>query len=237
MLPGNIEGALRGREEDLEDTISWFNRVGERYRRRGWRLGRIEEYISGDTADLGSGHGSTSTRLLRKNAVRRLILVDLAEKPLSRGLYAAGPLAVGVVADIRDQVIRDGVLDTVLLLASLHNIPGRQNRLRVLKNACRTLRPGGRLLVLVWSLLQPVFIPVIAKSLFKRLLGRGEMGDTVIEDGVGRRFYHLYRPGELRRDLVVAGCRVIEYGSIRVNRSLFKPGRNHYAVAERPPGY
>ncbi len=219
------------REKLLDETIGWFQEKGAGYRRSGWRIGLLEKYVRGDTVDLGSGAGYTSRRLLAEGLINRLVLVDLADKPLGEAVRANNPRVIAVCGDIRDQLFREESFDTVLLYSTIHNIPGREYRRLVIRQACRYLRRGGHLVVLVWALLQLGFIRELITSLIRSLLSNWEFGDIIMQDKHGRRFYHLYRMKELLSDASSSGCRIIDSGAYYPRRKLFKPYKNLYAVA------
>lgn len=216
-------------DELLWETVEWFDRHGGRYRRRGWDIGFLSNYISGDAVDMGSGSAATSLRLLRQGLIKRLVLVDLSP----RMLVEAGDsvFAVKIVGDMRNGFLRENSFDTCLMIASLHNIPGRDRRLGVLKNAYRLLRCGGHLVVFVWSRWQIGFLPVILRHLPYWFAGGLEWGDVVLRDKSGRRYYHLYTAGELRKDIATAGFHVVAEGVFYPRRKLFGRTKNHYIIA------
>ncbi len=222
-------GAKQSSDELLWDTIEWFDRRGGRYRRRGWDIGFLSKYITGDTVDMGSGSAATSLRLLRMGLIRRLVLVDLSPRMLHGA--GDGACAVKIVGDMRKGFLREDSFDTCLMIASLHNIPGRDQRLRVLRNAYRLLKCGGHLIVFVWSRRQIGFLPVILRHLPYWITGRLEWGDIILLDKCGRRYYHLYTAGELRRDVVSAGFHVVAEGVFYPRKRLMGRTKNHYIVA------
>ncbi len=216
-------------EELLEETIEWFRRKGRYYRRRGWDLDFLSMYIRGVTLDLGSGIAATTRRLLEKKIIERLVLVDLACESLED--IPDNHLITRICGDMLDEYIVENYFDTVLMIASLHNIPGRANRLRALRIAYKVLRPGGHLIVFVWSMMQLYFIPRILLNTVKRMIGLTEsISDIVIIDKYGRRYYHLYRLGELIREVVETGFIIVDKGVFYPRRSVFKPLKNYYIV-------
>ncbi len=215
----------------IDETIKWFQERGVGYRRRGWRIGLLEKYVKGDTVDLGSGAGYTSIKLLSKGLINRLVLVDLADKPLGEAVRSRNPRIIAVCSDIRDHILHGESFDTVLLLSTLHHIPGRRNRRLVIRKACRLLKKRGYLVVLVWALAQLGFLKVMIASLIRSIMGGWELGDVVMKDKYGSRFYHLYRMKELLVDVSAGGCRIVEKGVYYPKRKLFKPYKNLYVVA------
>jgi tRNA (uracil-5-)-methyltransferase TRM9 len=100
-------------------------------------------------------------------------------------------------------------VDTILFIASLHNIKRRKNRIKALQEVSRILKPDGRALITVWSRWQDVYRWHFLKQLFRH---QGEYGDIEINWTQHRlnvpRFYHLYSKGELQTDLETADLSV-----------------------------
>ncbi|KAK9457825.1 S-adenosyl-L-methionine-dependent methyltransferase [Dipodascopsis uninucleata] len=128
-----------------------------------------------------------------------------------------GPLTIGC----NDVGVADGIglphpyrrFDFALSIAVVHHFSTRERRVEAIASILKRLIDGGELLVYVWALEQKssrrgwdensdqdVFVPWVLKS--------GE---------VANRYYHLYRSGELRDDIVSAGGIVIEEGYERDN--------------------
>jgi SAM-dependent methyltransferase len=125
----------------------------------------------------------------------RMVACDWS-RPLAR-------LAGGVAADARRLPFRDGAFAAAICVAGLHGIPDRSDRIRCLRELRRTVAPGGRLQLTVWSRDAPRF----------RAQGTpGEPLDVVIPwraDGHdAARTYHLYTRAALRADCDEAGWQV-----------------------------
>ena len=56
-----------------------------------------------------------------------------------------------ICLDARCLPLKNESIHTILFVASLHNIPGRNKRLKALKEIRRVLRPGGTALITVWQ--------------------------------------------------------------------------------------
>jgi SAM-dependent methyltransferase len=217
-------------EELIDETIKWFQKHGVGYRRRGWDLSFIAEYIHGVVLDLGSGYAVSTRRLLEKGLINRLVLVDLADRVLAR--ISDDPRLVRITADIREYESIHEYFDTILLLASLHNIPGREHRLNVLRSVYRMLKKRGYLVVFVWARLQAYFLPILFINFFRRLLGKIEsIGDIIIRGRNSLRYYHLYTMRELIHDITISGFRIVEKGVYYPHRRILKPLKNYYIVA------
>ncbi|MGA1873274.1 MAG: class I SAM-dependent methyltransferase [Thermoplasmatota archaeon] len=137
------------------------------------------------------------------------------------------------VADMEDVPLNDRELDICLMIASLHHLPDADSRRSALNEAYRITKPGGILQVSVWTWDQERF----RRRHLDRLHGRRSTddddgqatGDFLVPWKKGTnamRFYHLYGPGELERE--------IRSSRWTLQRSFFD-GRNHWAECIRGP--
>ncbi|MFO7677401.1 MAG: class I SAM-dependent methyltransferase [Thermoplasmatota archaeon] len=104
--------------------------------------------------------------------------------------------------------LKDNSVETVLFIAALHNIKGRENRVSCLKEVKRILKPTGKGLLSVWTQEQDRFRDYfVNKDDSKK-----EFGDILISwnrDSINiPRFYHLYRKDELLNDIQEAGLKI-----------------------------
>ena len=101
------------------------------------------------------------------------------------------------------------------MFSTLGMIRGAEARRQALIQACRLLRPGGRLALHAHNLWLNLRDPQGRRWLFEqfgqRLLGRVILGDRrMTYRGVAGMEVHLYRWSELARDLRAAGFRIDE---------------------------
>lgn len=140
-----------------------------------------------------------------------------------------------VVADNLDLPHPSGIFDFAISIAVVHHLSTPARRVEAVAAILETLRSppedstnggldhsaGGKALIYVWALEQKgsrrgwdegdhqdVMVPWV----MKRKDDRG-----VTEETTFHRFYHLYRRGELERDIIAAGGAVIESGYERDN--------------------
>ena len=136
-------------------------------------------------------------------------------------------------ADARCLPFKDDCFDYVIFIASLHNIRGRDNRIRALKEMRRILKERGRGLVSVWSRWQDRFLLHFVKELFSKKTE--EFGDIYImwrKDNINLpRFYHLYSKIEFLRDIKAAGLKTVEVKSIKISSKFLAD--NFFAVVEK----
>ncbi|HDM67078.1 MAG TPA: class I SAM-dependent methyltransferase [Thermoplasmatales archaeon] len=121
--------------------------------------------------------------------------------------------------DLRSLPFEDNVFDAALYIASLHNIKGRGDRIKTLKEMYRILRENGVGLISVWSRWQDRYRRIFLKKIFIRRRGE-EFGDTIIywkQSGLNiPRFYHLYSKREFLSDVEEAGFKVDKVVSVKI---------------------
>jgi SAM-dependent methyltransferase len=170
--------------------------------------------------DIGCAVGRASLALAAGGD--RVVAIDRCPTMVGEaaGLARTRRLDLSVcVMDARALGFAEGTFDTALLLGStLSYVPGRDARIRVLSQACRVLKPGGKLLVETQSrAYSPMFRAFFAAMAWGdrllRRLGRAsawELGDRFgVKVSAARSaspvYFHMYEPTELESDLAVAG--------------------------------
>jgi len=99
--------------------------------------------------DVGGGPGVYACWLARQGYEVRLI--DPVPRHVEQAREASAaqpdhPIAGALAGDARDLPFDDGFADVVLLMGPLYHLTEKEERLRALREARRTLRPGGLLL-------------------------------------------------------------------------------------------
>jgi SAM-dependent methyltransferase len=172
----------------------------------------------GRLADLGCGAGRHSIRFARRGF--EVVAVDLSRSMLEtvrRKAADAGVEVLAIEANLcRLACLPDAAFDYALsMFSTLGMIRGRPARRKALREAFRVLRPGGRIALHVHNLWLNLRNPQGRKWLlgqFGRLLSfRTDLGDRrMTYRGVPGMEVHLYRWGELKRELRRTGFRIDE---------------------------
>ncbi|RLG84541.1 MAG: hypothetical protein DRO40_00650 [Thermoprotei archaeon] len=231
----------------LDETIRTYGLLSKRYTRKPWPIiyKVIDENVR-TVCDIGCGVGQNTIDICVRYKHVRVCCLDLswemaemAYRRLKKRRLSHRVLVIQ--ADMRALPFRDNVFDSILYIASLHNLPTKKGRVNALKEGYKVLRNKGKMLVTCWAREQLLFFPKILINLFKKILGfKGleSIGDVIIttkiRDREYRRFYHLYTRKELHNDVVNAGFTVLEEGIyIHGRPGVLKPNKNHYIVAEK----
>lgn len=191
----------------MRDTRAEWEALAEpwdRARRRAWpRVAAFAESFppGARVLDLAAGNGRHG--VLSAKAGASVVAADFSRALLS---FAAERGLAVVQADARELPFRAASFDGALFVAALHCIPGRAARIGALAEARRVLRPGGRMLVTVWSR-------------FRENGLRGALvADADVPWGDVARYYHFYTPLELLADCRAAGFRDARLSGERLSK-------------------
>ena len=146
--------------------------------------------------DAGCSDGRFIARLRergRNDAV--CVGTDFALNPLKE-LRAKGVDAGVVCADAARTLFKAEVFDVAVSLGVVHHLASREERLRMLENIFRYVRPGGMFALTVLN--RPSWASLVANGLEGPLLSSPDL------------YVHLYDPLTLRADLEAAGFVVKE---------------------------
>ncbi|MEZ0346345.1 MAG: class I SAM-dependent methyltransferase [Infirmifilum sp.] len=189
---------------EVEHVIKPFDRLSKSYDkgRLGWYNGMLR--LLGDRAqepllDAGCGTGYIACLLARKG-LQRIVCLDVSWNMLVSARNRARKWELeGALDFIQGSIVflpfRQKAFETVLAAAVVHHVHGRRWRikaLRELKEVCR-----GFALITVWCLFDPNNLLRAVSMLSRDVL--------VGKNGKNKRYYHLYTPLELRRDLRSSG--------------------------------
>lgn len=175
----------------------------------------VEQYVHPGSVvlDLGCGNGRIADvvnqikgRYIGMDISEELIAIARAQHP-GNEFYVGDMLATGFL---------DHSFDVVFLIASLHQVPSDNMRLRALQEVRRITKPGGMIILLNWNLYQWRFVPLRWWYAFKKIVGVHSMdwGDVLVpwknpdKKIIARRYYHAFKKRELRRLCKRTGLRV-----------------------------
>lgn len=177
-------------------------------------------------ADIGCGNGRHLIPCAKR--CKRVIGVDFSREllkivkdKLEKEQICNAEL---VCSNVLNLPIQDNSIDAVLFIAALHNIKGRNNRIKSLKEIKRVLKEDGKALISVWSRWQDKYRKMFLKKWFKHF-GKEEFGDIDIywrQHGFNiPRFYHLYSKREFLKDLKHAGFEILNTEDVMIKSKKY----------------
>ncbi len=218
--------------------------VAAGYRRRVWDVVmRVRKYCCFEggqriVADMGCGPGQNAAALIREGVVRAALLLDISPAMVRRAVEGVKEgVALGVCGDMACAPLREGCVDVVIMVASLHHLTRRGDRLSALRESFRVLRAGGAMLVVVWARWQARLLPLLLRGVARYVLRRSESPWDVVRcsrGGAVCREYHLYSLSELVADVRGVGFKVVEVGTYVAPGRKSLPRKNYYVVGVKP---
>ena len=194
--------------KSVYDTIadSWSN-----VRNKPFRF--VVEYSSQvkrkKVLEIGCGTGSQLFQFAKNNFV---VGLDFSKKMIYHARkYFKKKNVDGyfIVSDALFPAIKNGSFDVVLAIALLHHIPGRENRIKVIKELLRIAKK--EILISVWKRRFKIAGISLLKSFILSLFKLREYGDVYVPWNYHgkkiKRFYHLYSFSEFINDLKEAGVK------------------------------
>jgi SAM-dependent methyltransferase len=187
---------------------------------------------SASILDLGCGNG----RLLEvlPNQVKYLG-IDNSEAliRLARENYPGKEFRFGDILELDKLPETD--FTTIFCLAVLQHIPGRNLRLKALKQMSAKLVPGGQLIISAWNLWQNrKYRSLLFKNYWLKILGRNKLGfnDLLFPwknsrgEAVSERYYHAFTKKELKKLARLTGLRIRELKRDRHNYWFILENKN-----------
>lgn len=194
-----------------------------------------EPQSDGVIADLGCGTGRALVPLAREGW--NGLAVDLSEPMLAVVREKADLENLSIkclqanLVELDDSILpSESVTHAMCLFSTLGMIRGRTNRITALKNVCRILRPGGKLVLHVhnfwFNLYDPGGPGWVLQSIAKSWSPSPSSDDTKFElgdktfpyRGLPNFFLHVFRERELRGDLQEAGFTISRWIPLDVKR-------------------
>ena len=147
--------------------------------------------------DLGCGNGRLLKSLEQSDKKLNYLGVDFSEKLIAQA-RENHPEAKFVTADMSDLYFEPNTFDMIFMIASFHHLPTKTERLELLYQAKRWLKPGGLLFMTNWNLWQKKYLRYsLEKFWSKRSWNDFFIPWTTDSGGTVWRYYHSFTVGEL----------------------------------------
>ncbi len=129
--------------------------------------------------------------------------------------------------------IKDNSIDSILYIAALHNIYGRENRVRSLKEIRRILKKDSEAIISVWSRYTKKYKKSFQyKNLNNKKINYGDKHIYWKKNGLNiPRFYHLYGKKEFIDDLVEVGFKIKKIKGVKIKSEKYND--NYFAFVSK----
>ena len=228
-------------ENSIENNEETWNVIAKSFdttRRKPWKpcIDFIDTLSQTDkVADIGCGNGRHLIPCA--NNCKKAIGLDISRELLHIVQIKFKDEKIEntdlIHADAVKIPLKNDTLDAVIYIASLHNIKGRENRIKSLREVKRVLKNKGMAIISVWSRWQDKYRIQFLKKWFVKV-GQLEFGDINIywrQHGLNiPRFYHLYSKMEFLKDLKKSGLKILEIEDIKLHSK--KHPDNYFAIVQ-----
>jgi len=222
-----------------EQTWNKISKSFDITRKKPWKqcIDFIEEQSNNNLlADIGCGNG----RHLIPGAYiyKKVIGLDLSNNLLEIVKEKINKEKLTNTMLIHSNVlnipIKNNKIDSVLYIATLHNIKGRVNRIQSLMEIKRILKKNGKALISVWSRWQDKYRREFFKKWFTKFR-ENEFGDINIywrQHGLNiPRFYHLYSKREFIKDINQVNFDIFDIKEVKLHSRKYPD--NYFAIVEK----
>lgn len=172
--------------------------------------------------DLGAGTGRNAVALAEAGA-EAVVAADISTGMLKALIDEGRSLdrIMPVNCEAMSLPFKDGCFDSTICIAMIHHIRGRDRRRMALREACRTMKQQGLILVTAWARLQSRFAKRIPSMIASKAKG-GDYGDLLVPWGKkATRFYHLYTKRELESDVAESGFTIEKSRGEKIKSKVF----------------
>lgn len=233
----------------LDKTRQDYNQIADSFSRARGSVWKDMEFLfnnyltSGERVlDLGCGNGRFLELFKRKNidyigADNSRKLIEIANSKYKDTRHKIQDTKYKfIVADALKLPFSNSYFDKIYSIATLHHIPSQELRMQFLKEAQRTLKPEGILILTVWNLWsKPKFRKVIFKSALSKIFGKSKLDfkDIIIPWwGMPQYYFHCFTKSELERLVRKAGFRIKKIGEIIIPQGK-NFNSNFYIIADK----
>ncbi len=214
-------------KQSVEKTFEMIAKDWDRLRGNPWPVlvsflnehSFSKRFFRGLTLDLGCGNGRHSMLFAEESDY--VIGVDLSFKLLKIAREKCSAVSTDNISYVRADVsvlpFKSKTIDRIIFLATLHHIPGGENRLKTVKALEKVLKIKGMGLISVWRKWQKRFYWHFLKEGIKNIFTFHtfkEFGDVFVpwkqQNGIEvQRFYHLFSRRELKKLLKKTELQII----------------------------
>lgn len=224
----------------IQTTEKTWDTIAESFdvtRKKPWPhvINFINNLSKSDTiADIGCGNGRHILPSAEK--CKEVIGIDLSQNLLNivkNKCNEKNLINVSLIhTNMIDTPFKNDSFDAILCIASLHNVKGRDNRIRSLKEINRILKNDGKALISVWSRWQDKYRYYFLKKLLKEKEEFGDINIRWTQHNLNiPRFYHLYSKREFIKDIHLAHLIIKKLNIVKLHSKV--SADNYFAIVQK----
>ncbi len=188
--------------------------------------------IYGNAIDIGCGNGRHLLHMAKKCKLtvgidKSFEMIKICKEKIEKERLKNVLL---ICSDACNLPFKSNFFDFAIFIATLHNIKGRLNRIKALKEMKRVLKKDGKALISVWAKWQDKWKLYFIKEFFKFWKEHGDIYIPWKELNV-YRFYHLYSKREFKNDIKKSGLKIERIWSVK--KVSKKSPDNHFAIVKK----
>lgn len=215
---------------NYDEVAEEFDKSRSKYSEPLWsELAKLAGQVknSGRVLDVGCGNG----RLLEIIGKKKIIYLGVDNSQniinIAKAKYPNYKFVLGNILELSQ--LPDINFNYVFCVAVLHHLPGKDLRLKALKQLKNKISDEGKIIITAWNMWsQAKFRKLIIKFFLLKLLKKNNMdfGDIIFEgfSKFSKRYYHAFTKLELRRLGRKAGLKT---------ERIYKDKFNYYAVFKK----
>ena len=195
----------------------------------------LNELSKTDTiVDIGCGNGRHTIPSAER--CKEVIGIDISQNLLNIVNNKCNEKKLKNVSLIHANMVniplKNNSFDAILYIASLHNIKGRDNRIRSLQEINRILKKDGKALISVWSRWQDKFRFYFLKKLFNKKEEFGDISINWTQHNLNvPRFYHLYSKREFIKDIHQTNLIIEKLNVVKLRSKI--SADNYFAIVQK----
>ena len=199
--------------KELKNSYEKIAEVFNKSREKPWieLLRIVQKYAYKVVIDLGCGVGANTLYIIDNFRYSFYVGCDFAFNMVKKLKTVRNLGKIDVInCDIRYLPIRENSCDLIISIATIHHIPSKNDRIKVIQECFKILKRRGKLLVTVWS--------CSALNKLRRYVKINEC-DVLIPWSWGlnqqlMRYYHLYDKTELLNEFCQSFIKfkIVSYG-------------------------
>jgi SAM-dependent methyltransferase len=226
-------------EQYLLEIVKYnYQKIAEEFdvtrKNRNWpELVKFSQDIeTGDRIlDVGCGNGRLLEILKEKQIEYLGVDLSLELINIAKARFPNDKFLLGDILELGKLPEKD--FNYIFCVALFHHLPGKDLRIKALKQLANKLEDNGKIIITVWNLWsQKKFLKLILKYAWLKILGKHkfDFGDILFDwknslgERLSQRYYHAFTRRELQKIIIQTGLKI---------ERLYKDKYNYYLILHK----